>query len=182
MARALRELPSTLDKLLLNATWCQPFWCATDANAFRLITHSGAKVDGIGCKAYLDTTGLGDKAEGYLPYRIREAMGACGVCLAESRDDAEIVVEAGLAAYGTDSYKQTFGITETDQLPELNVCVRDTQFGVCRLSLFAYERDSGSLVWSSGPKRADTHQRIREVLGVGPLYSGSIVHPANRIR
>lgn len=132
--------------------------------------------------AFLDTAGLGDQGDGYLGYRIRQQLGICGVRLAETREDAEIVVEAGLAAYGTDSQNLTFGLTETDALPEINLCVRDTQFGVAQLSFFAVERASGEVIWHAGPMRADSYQRVGRVLGVGPFHSGTIEHPANRVR
>src|SRR5690606_18548650 len=86
---------------------------------------------------FLDTTGLGKANTGYLPYRIREQMGSFGVLLAETRDEAEVIVEAGLAAYGTDSRRDTLGITDVDRLPDLYLCVDDVQYGVAKLSLFA---------------------------------------------
>ena len=135
-----------------------------------------------GCTVYLDASILEEAAGGYLVYRIREQMGLSGVRLAETREDAEVIVEAGLAAYGTDSHNAVFGVTETDQFPEINLCVRDMQFGVAKLSMFAFERASGAAIWHSGPKRADGYQRIRKVLGVGPIFDGTVEHPANRVR
>ncbi|TWT66424.1 DUF6655 family protein [Allorhodopirellula solitaria] len=130
---------------------------------------------------YLDTNGLGDTGGGYLVYRLREEMGLCGVRLAESRDDAEVVVEAGLAVYGTDSYNSTIGVTDASNIPDVNLCVRDTQFGVSKISLFAVQRDTGEIIWRSGTMRADSRQDIRNTLGMGPYFSGTIVHPANRV-
>ncbi|MEZ6149612.1 MAG: DUF6655 family protein [Pirellulaceae bacterium] len=117
-----------------------------------------------GRSAYLDTEGLGGKSDEYLAYRIREQMAISGVRLAETRDAAEIVVQAGLAAYGTDSNLNTIGVTQTTQLPEFNLGVHHTQYGVAKLSMFAVERESGTLVWQSGPIRAGSSQRIREFL------------------
>lgn len=135
-----------------------------------------------GRSAYLDPEGLGDKSDKYLPYRIREQMAIAGVRLAESREDAEIIVQAGLAAYGTDSNLSTLGVTDSDQLPDINLGVRHTQYGVAKLSMFAIERESGTLVWQSGPVRADSCLGIRKPFGMGPFYSGTIEHPANRTR
>lgn len=131
---------------------------------------------------YLDTTGLGDKTNEYLPYRIREQMAVSGVRLAHSRDDAEIIVQAGLAAYGTDSNLNTFGLTETNQIPELNLGFNQTQYGIAKLSMFAVERESGRLVWQAGPVRSDSSQGIRKSFGLGPFYSGTIAHPATITR
>lgn len=129
---------------------------------------------------YLDAVKLESVGDGYLIYRIREEMALSGVRLAETREEADVIVEAGLAAYGTDSHNAILGVTETDRLPELNIAVRDMQFGVAKLSMFAYERESGAMIWHSGPKRVDGYQRIRKVLGVGPIFDGTIEHPANR--
>jgi len=131
---------------------------------------------------YLDAPSLDGIGGGYLVYRIREEMALSGVRLANSREEAEVIVEAGLAAYGTDSHNSIFGITETDQLPEINLCVRDTQYGVAKLSMFAVERETGAIIWYSGPMRADGWQRMRKSLGVGPIIDGTIEHPANRVR
>ncbi len=131
---------------------------------------------------YFDTAKLEDTGDGYLVYRIREEMGLSGVRLAHTRDEAEVIVEAGLAAYGTDSHSAIFGVTETDQFPEFNLCVRDTQFGVAKLSMFAVEQETGAVIWHSGPKRADGYQRIRKVLGAGPFIDGTVAHPAKRVR
>lgn len=135
-----------------------------------------------GREVYLDATRLEAAGDGYLVYRIREKLARSGVRLAESRDEGEVIVEAGLAAYGTDSHTAVFGITETDQLPELNLCIRDTQFGVAKLSMFARERESGEVIWHSGPMRADGYQRMRKLFGFGPFFDGTVEHPTNRVR
>jgi len=104
-----------------------------------------------------------------------------GVRLAELREDADVIVEAGLAAYGTDSQKDEFGITESDALPDLHLCIRDTQYGVAKLSMFAWEKETGHAVWQTPVMRADGYQEIRSVLATGPYYSGTIEHLADRI-
>ncbi len=131
---------------------------------------------------YLDTSQLGAQSTGYAVYKIREQLCGAGVILNESRDEADLVLEVGMAAFGTDSNNQTFGFIGAFQLPEVNFCVTDTQYGTTQLSMFAYQRESGDVVWCCGPLRADAHQRIQRVLGTGPYYSGNIVHPAERTR
>ncbi|RCS54185.1 hypothetical protein DTL42_03280 [Bremerella cremea] len=130
---------------------------------------------------FLDTTGLGNANTGYLPYRIREQMGSFGVLLAETRDEAEVIVEAGLAAYGTDSRRDTLGITDVNQLPDIYLCVDNVQYGVAKLSLFAREKKTGAVIWHSGIMRADSYQDIRKVLGTGPRYTGTIQHSGTRV-
>jgi len=131
---------------------------------------------------YLDTSGLGEESDGYLPYRIREQMSFHGVRLAESSAQADIIVEAGLAAYGTDAEKDEFGIVEADAIPDFSLCIRGTQFGVAKLSMFAWEKESGQAIWHSGTMRADSYLEIHSAIGSLPTYSGTIQHPANRIQ
>jgi len=129
---------------------------------------------------YLDTAGLGGESDGYLPYRIREQMSLYGVRFAESREKADVIVEVGLAAYGTDAEKDEVGIVEADSLPDFSVCTRGTQYGVAKLSLFAWEKESGKAIWHSGTLRSDSYLQIRSALGAPPTYCGSIQHSANR--
>lgn len=131
---------------------------------------------------YLDTTGLGAESKGYLPYRIREQMSVCGVRFAESSDQAEVIVEAGLAAYGTDSQMNEVGITNTNSFPNLHLYLQGTQYGVAKLSMFAWEKESGNTIWHSGMMRADSYLKFREPLGAGPYYSGTIQHSANQFQ
>jgi len=129
---------------------------------------------------YLDTYGLGAESNGYLPYRIREQMSIYSVRLAVSRDKAEVIVEAVLAAYGTDAEKDEFGIVEADAIPDLSLCIRGTQYGITKLSMFAWEKETRQAVWHSGMMRADFNLEISGALGSAPTYSGNIQHSANR--
>lgn len=131
---------------------------------------------------YLDTSGMGDEKDGYIRYRIRQRMITQGVRLTESRTDAEVIVEAGLAAYGTDSEKNDVGIVDVDSLPDIHLCIRGTQYGVAKLSMFAWERESGAAIWQTPVMRADSYQVVRTVFGLRPAYSGSIQHSANRVQ
>lgn len=130
---------------------------------------------------YLDTTNMGTASAGYVAYRIREQMGTFGVRLADTHDAADVIVEAGMAAYGTNSRKDTAGITDVDRLPDFYVLVQDVQYGVAKLSLFAREKSTGEVIWHSGTMRADSYHQTRKVLGGRPHYSGTIQHPATRL-
>lgn len=182
----------TLSAVVLLAGGCKSTVRITDSaesGTQQLLMNSSA--DAVICSfdfspladrlCYLDTSGLGKANTGYLPYRIREQMGIHGVRLADSQDAAEVIVEAGLAAYGTDSRKDTLGVTDVDRLPDLYLCVDDVQYGVAKLSLFAREKKTGAVIWHSGTMRADSYQDIRKVLGTGPHYSGTIQHSGTRV-
>lgn len=135
-----------------------------------------------GRTCFLNTGGLGTESEGYVPFRIREQMITQGVRLVDSRDEAEVIVEAGLAVYGTDSQQDEIGITDANSVPDVHVYIRGTQYGVVKLSMFAWEKETGQCLWNTPMMRADSHQNVVKFLGTGPFYSGSIQHPSNRIR
>jgi hypothetical protein len=135
----------------------------------------------VGRMCHLDTTGMGTESTGYVTYRIRRQMITQGVQLTDVRGDAEVIVEVGLAAYGTDYQKKEFGIFEANSIPEIQLCERSTQYGVAKLSMFAWEPKSGQVIWQTPTMRADSHQITKDVLGTGPFYSGTIEHSANRI-
>ena len=132
-------------------------------------------------KCYLDTSGLGSKSSGYLPYRIRQQMIGSGIRLVDGKDDADVIVEAGLSAYGTDSQSDELGIFDASSLPDIHLYSRNLQYGVVKLSMFAWEKETGSIVWDTCQMRADSYQENQQLLGIGPVYSGTIQHPANRV-
>ncbi len=136
----------------------------------------------FGRNCFFDTGGLGDESDGYVTYRIRKELIANGVRLAESRGQADVIIEAGLAAYGTDSQTDKAGIIDANAIPDLFLVVRGKQFAVAKLSLFAWEKASGIVIWQTGPMRSDNYQENRKVLGLGPFYSGTIQHPATQFK
>src|SRR5690606_10889657 len=119
---------------------------------------------------------------GYLKYRIREQMSRYGIRLAEDRDEADVIVEVGVAAFGTDSEKFSMGLGKNSRLPEVNLSRHDAQYGVVQLSMFAYLRESGVPIWQSGPLRANASHQQRKFLGIGPLRNGTNELPADKTR
>jgi hypothetical protein len=51
---------------------------------------------------------------------------------------------------------------------------KNAQDGVAKLAMFAYDRGSGQLVWTSGTMLAKANAKDVFVLGLGPFQSGSI--------
>lgn len=162
----------------------------TDASASQQLLLSSSSDQVIRCFdftplagqcCYLDTTGLAEEKDGYLRYRIREQLISQGVRLTEDRDAAEVQIEAGLHVYGTDSQRDEVGITDADSIPDIHLCVKGTQFGVVQLSMFAWEKESGAVIWNTPAMRADSYQVVRKIMGAGPYYSGSIEHSTHRL-
>jgi hypothetical protein len=138
-----------------------------------------------GVPVYLDTQYVNAVDQGYAISSIRQAMLQQGVLLRAKPEQAQWVVEPRVGAYGTDSYDWLLGIRQTTvpptftgiptgTIPELPIVKKSNQQAVAKLALFAYDRASGQLTWSSGTSLAMANAKDVYVGGFGPIQSGSI--------
>jgi len=136
-----------------------------------------------GRKAYLDVSALDKTNDGsYLASSLRHQLLACGVGLAESKADAEVVVEARAGAIGTNRDELMVGIPQTNltimgvggMLPEMSAAKRTDQEAVAKISLFAYDRETGMPLWQSGVQNVASRTHDRWYFGAGPFKTGDI--------
>lgn len=149
-----------------------------------------------GADCWLDTANIvspksaGFVNAGYIKSSLRNQLVAAGCRLVESRDDAQIVVEARVGALGSDHHEITYGFPSNSMvtqaaslvptapavppLPEIAFAEKDDQTGAAKVGVFAYDAGSGAAVWQSGIITAQSTGRDTWVLGVGPFQSGSI--------
>jgi RNase P/RNase MRP subunit POP5 len=138
-----------------------------------------------GVPVHLDTTNVTAVDQGWVVSSLKQAMLEQGVLLRQKPEQAQWVVEARVGAYGTDAYNWLLGVPQvtvpptfsgipTGTVPEIPVIKKSDQQGVAKLALFAYDRGSGQLVWSSGTMVAIATAKDVHVLGVGPIQSGTI--------
>ena len=138
-----------------------------------------------GVPVYLDTQHVSAVDQGWVISSIRQAMLAQGVLLRQKPEQAQWIVEARVGAYGTDDYNWLLGIPQmtmpptltgvpTGTIPEIPLIKRSKQYALAKLALFAYDRGSGQLVWTSGTSLATSSAKDIYVGGVGPIQSGSI--------
>jgi hypothetical protein len=136
-----------------------------------------------GRKVFLETAFLDDLDDGkYLESALRHQLMASGCLLAKDRDAADVVVEARAGAIGTDRSSVLLGIPATSvtlkgnetSTPELVLAKRSEQRGVAKLSVYAYERESGQPIWQSGEEHVASHARDRWLFGAGPWQDGEI--------
>ncbi|QEH37590.1 hypothetical protein OJF2_61810 [Aquisphaera giovannonii] len=147
-----------------------------------------AKVDFsplTGVPVYLDTTNVSAVDQGWVVSSLRQALLTQGVLLRPKAEQAQWVVEARVGAFGTDSYSAMVGVPQTTipqtisgmpsgTIPEMSLYKKSHQEGVAKLALFAYDRSSGQLVWTSGTSLATSSATDRYVAGVGPIQGGTI--------
>ena len=132
-----------------------------------------AKVDFrplTGVPVYLDTTNVAAVDQGWVVSSLHQAMLTQGVLLRTKPEQAQWIVEARVGAYGTDAYNALVGIPQTTvpptlpgvpagTIPEMSLLKKSHQEGIAKLALFAYDRASGQLVWSSGTSMATSSAR-----------------------
>ncbi|WP_250846839.1 DUF6655 family protein [Aquisphaera insulae] len=147
-----------------------------------------AKVDFrplTGVPVFLDTTNVSAVDQGWVVSSLRQALLTQGVLLRPKAEQAQWVVEARVGAFGTDAYSAMVGIPQTTipqtitgipsgTIPEMALLKKSHQEGVAKLALFAYDRASGQLVWTSGTSMATSSATDRYVGGVGPIQGGTI--------
>ena len=138
-----------------------------------------------GVPVYLDTANVSAIDQGWVVSSIRQAMLTQGVLLRQKAEQAQWVVEARVGVYGTDEDSWLLGIQQTTvpptitglpsgTIPEIPLIKRARQKGMAKLALFGYDRNSGQLVWNSGTMLAISTAKDVQVLGVGPIQSGSV--------
>ena len=147
-----------------------------------------AKVDFrplTGVPVYLDATNVSAVDQGWVVSSLRQALLTQGVLLRPKPEQAQWIVEARVGAYGTDAYNVMVGIPQTTvpqtitgipsgTIPEMSLLKKSHQEGVAKLALFAYDRASGQLVWTSGTSLATSSAKDLYVGGVGPIQGGTI--------
>ena len=138
-----------------------------------------------GVPVYLDATNVAAVDQGWVVSSLRQAMLTQGVLLRTKAEQAQWIVEARVGAYGTDAYSALVGLPQTTvpptlpgvpagTIPEFSLLKKSHQEGIAKLALFAYDRASGQLVWTSGTSMATSSAKDLYVGGVGPIQGGTI--------
>jgi hypothetical protein len=138
-----------------------------------------------GVPVYLDTTNATAVDQGWVVSSLKEAMLKQGVLLRTKQEQAQWIVEARIGAYGTDAYNWLLGVPQTTipptftgmptgTIPEISVVKKSDQRAVAKMALFAYDRTSGQLVWTSGTSLSESNAKDTYVGGIGPIQGGTI--------
>lgn len=138
-----------------------------------------------GVPVYLDTANVNAVDQGYVVSSLRQALLTQGALLRPKIEQAQFVVEARVGAYGTDSYDWLVGVPQTTipqvitgmpsgTIPEIALAKKTDQLGTAKLALFAYDRASGKVVWTSGTQLDTATAKDMYLGGVGPIQSGTI--------
>jgi hypothetical protein len=141
-----------------------------------------------GKKVFVDDTPAKQVTDAaYLVSAIRQHVLASGAILKDKREDAEYILEVRAGAVGTDRHDLLFGMPATTlptigvmgaavptQIPEIALAKKTDQRGVAKISLFAYNRETGRPVWQSGAVPEQSTTKAFWLLGAGPFQRGTI--------
>ncbi len=136
---------------------------------------------------YFDKEPLKDVVDnGYLISSLRQHLLASGCILKDERNEAEYIVEPRAGAIGTDNHDLLFGMPATNVpqltmlaalppvIPEIPIAKRHDQRGIAKISVFAYQRETGAPIWQSGIVASESTANDIWILGAGPFKLGTI--------
>jgi hypothetical protein len=125
----------------------------------------------------------------YLVSLIRQHTAASGGLICDKEEDADYILEIRSGAIGTDHHDLLYGIPAVQvpaplammgtggsipQIPEIPLIKKTKQTGVVKVSLFAYNRHTGSPIWQSGNIPSESKAKSLWVFGAGPFQKGNI--------
>jgi len=162
------------EQLLLTGTWDGALWGVD----FRPLA---------GSRVFLDAERISVVDKDWVISSIRRTMAEQGVLLENSKDKAQVIVEAAFGAYGTDQRDCKTGLPGVGVTPSvtgaavvpngsatsLTFSETNQQDAVVKAAMFAYEAKTGKLVWESGPIMNAQGLRDHFVFGSGPYRLSS---------
>ena len=169
---------SGTEQLLLTGAWDSAL-CSVD---FRSLA---------GRKVFLDPGYVSVVDKDWVLSSVRRSMVEQGVLLCGKKEDAQVVVEAALGAYGTDDRDCKAGLPSLGISPgmfgfpavsgssvssgsALSFSQTNKQDAVVKAALFAYDAKSGHMVWESGTISNIEAVRDHFIMGAGPERRSSL--------
>lgn len=135
-----------------------------------------------GLKVFLKIANSATDAD-YLKSLLRQQLAANGVFIKDSQDDADYILEVAPGTVGTNRYEMMYGIPETSipsigtieatSIPEFALIKRTDQKAQVKLLMWAYNKQTGAIVWQSGVKTKTSNIRDRWIFGAGPFTNAS---------
>jgi hypothetical protein len=140
-----------------------------------------------GYQVFLEDKYLECVDKNYIVGSIRHRLLYAGAALAPKAEEADIILEARSGGVGTNHQESFVGVPELSvpgpfpiSTPEVRVLSRDTQTGIAKLGLVAYDAKTGTVLGSGGTSLARSDDNNWFFLGMGPYQHGSIHREAER--
>lgn len=168
-------------------------WSDTSRTATEQLLISSAMDDVIdefnfypltGRKIYIESKGVAATDKEYLLSLLRQQLAANGTFVQETKETADYILEVSTGAVGTNRYDLMYGIPETSvpavltlgtatTIPEVPFVKRTDQKAQIKLTMWAYNKKTGAIIWQSGEKLKTASIRDRWILGAGPITKSS---------
>lgn len=145
-----------------------------------------------GKTVFLDNDAIKDAVDHeYLTSTMRQHMLANGCVLKDKQGEAEYIVELRVGAVGTDRHDVLYGVPAVNvptvlpvsgvpnAVPEIPLAKKTDQRAVVKLAVFAYNRQTGHLVWQSGVVPEESKAKDFWIFGAGPFQRGTIYKGTN---
>jgi hypothetical protein len=134
-----------------------------------------------GKQVYLETKYLDCVDKNYVLLALRHRMLQAGAALPDKADKADIIVEVASGAVGTDAQELFIGIPEIPlpppspiAIPRLSFMTRNKLNGTAKILVVAYDAKTKRPIATTGMTLARSDQNNWNVLGMGPVQTGSL--------
>jgi len=134
-----------------------------------------------GAKVYLETKYLDCVDKNYVIVSIHQRLMTNGSILVEKPEDADVVMEVGSGAVGTDRQDMFVGITEIPlpppspiSIPRLSLFTRTKAMGTAKLRVAAYDVKTKVPVINPPVALARADAKTWNVMGAGPRNTGTV--------
>ena len=134
-----------------------------------------------GAKVYVETKYLDCTDKNYIIVALHQRLLRNGSALVDKAEDAQVILEIGSGAVGTDRQEFFVGIPAIPlpppspiALPKLELFTRTKSMGTAKLTIVAYDAKTRQPVVDSGLTLARADYKQWNILGAGPVASGRI--------
>ena len=134
-----------------------------------------------GKHVFLETKYLECVDKNYVIVSLHHRLLSAGTRLVDKPESADAIVEVGSGAVGTDSSELFVGVPEIPlpppspvAIPRLTVLTRSKMNGTAKLLVLAYDARTKAPLVQSGVLLARSDHQNWNVLGAGPVQSGSV--------
>ena len=112
-----------------------------------------------GARVFLDDSRVEAADKGWITFALRRAMARRGLTVVDSKAEAQVIVEAAVAAYGTDEVDSRLVLPSLTTFAGVPIAApsttnaisrRSRQDAVVKLALVAFDAPTRRLVWESG--------------------------------
>lgn len=132
-------------------------------------------------RVFLETKYLDCVDKNYVIVSLHHRLMRAGSKIVEKADEAELVLEVGSGAVGTDGQEIFIGIPEIPlpppspvAIPRLAFFTRSKMNGTAKLLVVVYDAKTKEPVINNGPALARSDQNTWNILGGGPVQTGSV--------